>query len=75
MVLPAVVPVGQAVPVQQRMSIVTPATVQLPHAAVTVLNAATTIPGGVTVEEVITMGGEVQVQLEDATVKIQATKK
>jgi len=71
-VLPAVVitQAVQAVPVQQRMSIVTPATVQIPRANVTVLNAATTIRGGVTMEEAITMGGEVRIQLMDATVTI-----
>jgi len=71
-VLPAVVitQAVQAVPVQQRMSIVTPATVQTPRANVTVLNAATTIRGGVTMEEAITMGGEVRIQLMDATVTI-----
>jgi hypothetical protein len=73
--VPPAVEVIQAVPVQQPMSIVTPATVQPPHAAATALNAATTIPGGAaTVEEVITMGGEAQVQLMGAAVKTQETK-
>jgi len=72
-VLPAVVitQAVQAVPVQQHISIVTPATVQIPRGAdVTVLNAARTIQGGVTMEEAITMGGEVRMQLMDATVTI-----
>ena len=46
------------------------------HAKVTVLNAAATIQGGAaTMAEVITMGGEVQIQLMDAPVKIPKTEK
>jgi len=45
------------------------------HANVTVLNAGATIPGGATTAEVITMGGEVQIQLMVAPVKIPKTEK
>ena len=49
----------------------------VPHANVSVLNAGATIPGGaITImEEVITMGGEVQIQSMDAAVKTPKTEK
>ena len=45
------------------------------HAKVTVLNAAAIIQGGVIMAEVITMGGEVQIQLMDEPVTIPKTEK
>jgi len=47
----------------------------VPHANVSVLNAGATIPGGAIMEEVITMGGEVQIQSMDAAVKTPKTEK
>merc|ERR1712038_838111 len=69
--------VHHLVPLQQAMSIATPATAQITLAKIIVANAATTIPGGVATipDGVATMDGEVVVQLVGAQEKILKTLK
>ena len=68
--------VHHLVPLQQAMSIVTPATAQITLAKIIVANAATPVPGGAaTTPEVTTMDGEVVAQSVDAQEKILKTLK
>jgi len=60
---------------QRPLSTVIPAIAQIIHAKLFVPNVATTMPDGATMVVVTTMGGEVRVQLMDATLKIRTISK